>query len=149
MFAGSEFFGNFPVDDFGMATTAAPEKNGVTPGSKPTEKRPVTHLLLGHEGGRNHRIDDKYIHPGNVIGKQLAARRNVVKTGIQPHRKAIKQIPRPGLLEFDALPLPGQGEDKRSGEHGAQEQQTNPKSAPGADDGRGFVQDTVPIKCFA
>ena len=77
VFPFAQYFCNFFIDEAGVATAAATQKNRVIFFRQPANQGPVSDFFLGNEGGRQDGIDDENIDPGNMIGDDQAARQNM------------------------------------------------------------------------
>jgi len=91
VFSGGKLVADFFVDQAGVTAAAAFEEDGFVHGGQPANHGPLADVSLGDESRRHNRVDDEYVHPGNVIGDQQAAGDGVFEAGVESDTDDAKQ----------------------------------------------------------
>jgi hypothetical protein len=144
MLAAGQDFADLGIDHPGVAATAATQEDGVVPGRQPADQWPLADLGLGHEGGRQRRIDHVDVDPGNVIGDQQSPRHGMGQVGLDLDSQGVEQGDRPARLEAQAGRRAAQRIDQQGGEKRGDQQQGDAEQSVAAEQEVGLVQTVYP-----
>ena len=144
MLALAENPGDFLINDLGVTTTAPAQKDRIVPGRQPADQGPVTDFFLGDEGGRQHRVDDIDVDPGDMVGNQQCTRHDMRQIGLNLYPQRIEQGNGPTGFQPSPRGLAAYGKDGEHQWYRTGDQQSHAKQPEGANQEMGFVQSVCP-----